>query len=65
MDCLSQGDLFFPFCKTFDWIREDIDGKGLGLRTVPTNTEVFYAVYNHAENAGLSKRFWNPFFRGN
>ena len=30
------------------------------LRTVPTNTEVFYAVYDYVGKADLSKGYWNP-----
>ena len=32
----------------------------LPLRTVPTNTEVFSAVYDYAGKADLSKGYWNP-----
>ena len=30
------------------------------LRTVPTNKEVFCAVYVYAGKADLSKGYWNP-----
>ena len=30
------------------------------LKTVPTNTKVFCAVYDYAGKADLSKAYWNP-----
>ena len=34
--------------------------KVMGLRTVPTNTEVFCVVYDYAGKADASKDYWNP-----
>ena len=31
-----------------------------GLRTVPNNKEVFFAVYDYAGKVDLSKAYWNP-----